>query len=60
MSWLTLHRAELEAIRRGLEEEKMSERDALRKLVTLLDGLLVELPTEIAEVMAEQGRARNA
>ena len=59
MSWLTLHRAELEAIRRGLEE-KLSERDALRKLVTLLDGLLVELPTEIAEVMAEQGRARNA
>ncbi len=56
MSWLALHRAELEVIRQGLEQEGLPERDALRTLVALLDRLLEELPTEIGEVMGTRER----
>ncbi len=59
MSWLALYRAELEAIRQGLESEGLPERDALRQVVALLDRLLEELPTEIGEVMATcEGEAK--
>ncbi len=59
MSWLALHRTELEAIRQGLEHEGLPERDALPKLVALLDRLIEELPTEIGEVIAtREGEAK--
>lgn len=56
MSWLALHRAELQTIRQELEDEGMPERDALRKWVALLDTVIEELPTEIVEAIEERER----